>query len=258
MIVHRYLEEAPESIYSAHAHGFAPGLDSVEGIEARLLNQYKIVNKFFDQNPRAKANFDKLLAYLSPNRCYRHGKDEVCGIDTLNELGSFFSFQNQWPDLVDLFTSQEMLFKANGEINIENLKKFIKYLNFEPSKSDEDPQDVGGETISLMEIFPENVTVDDPTGCVRAYNRLVYSLKIEASKMYFNECASKLKLDADTNESIYSLGKFLGYIDLDIEVIKANLLENQIPFYLYSGELDGMAPPTIFTKEVSLLSDLVY
>jgi homoserine acetyltransferase len=112
--------------------------------------------------------------------------------------------------------------------------------------------------ISLMEILPENATKADPTGCVRAFDNLINADLINPNELYFNECAGALELSDEESEKVFNLANYLGVKEIDIDAIKANLEEYAIPFYLYSGELDGMAPPSIFTKEVTALGDLVY
>ena len=245
MIAQRYITLYPNSLKSSHGFGWAAYEKPTDIPLLRLRKHKEVLDKYFEAYPEMKSLFGKLKKslgeydFLSKDG-FKIDKDAMMGFYGLLTIG----FPSYW-ELSSSSINNQLLDPA-GNINKIQFNKFMYNMLFQY-------MDMSERTAVINVIF--NRKEGYVTGNVSLsehYNNLFEILKKEGS----NPEEWLIPEEALGHQGL--TGKILAKSD-KIKLISTDLLspENVISglsknrslkLYLYSGELDTLSPPEIFTS----------
>jgi pimeloyl-ACP methyl ester carboxylesterase len=243
MIVHRYLEMAPESIISAHVHGYAIMSDQVEWMKLRILSQKRVLEDYFRLYPQDKNDLANVKAMIKNDQCFTEEGVSICGPILMDTLRHPLGFHNTWEYM---------------HWWIENLAIYIKE---QPSM-----------LLGLSAMYFSDFTHDSLPNLI--INKVEIS-KGPSDRDECNEAFSRLKKDGDNpdlwainecrvliniqNEKFDSLLDSVKNIDpLTIDAVKKSLRANpNLKLFLYAGQQDVFVPVETFTEEAQNLNSLI-
>ncbi len=244
LVVHRYLEVAPEGLDRAIAHGVSIMGDPTQWMLERIRSQKRVGEDFLSQFPKDRAILARARAAIPESRCWTQGERSICGPAVLDSLTTLLGFQPNWPALDDRI---QQLNGGSGNVNEAALAALVRELVFGASAS----SGLAGKVISKMEIVPG---FDDQANCGEVFKTLK-ARGDNPDDYAFNECRLLSKL----NSPAYALMKSVTGQAISLEKIANSLQKEGAPgFYLFSGEKDVFTPVSTFAEEVRSLGKLVH
>lgn len=247
-VVHRYLVQAPEGILSAHAHGNTINANAEERFANRLLSQKRIFDRYFDQYVGDRTRIEEMKKYLSANKCFTDaatGK-QACGYGPLASLVSMLGWAHRWNNLHTWIT---YIYDSKG-FNEAAYKDFLQIYQF--------AAEIPGYSTSLPTGVISYVDRNFFTTCEKAFQKIKERGETVES-IIDHECLKETQfpeqqLDARVEATIRALPT----AHLSTLGFKEALLKNpNIPFYLYSGDLDCYVPQESFQEEVAVVGNLL-
>jgi pimeloyl-ACP methyl ester carboxylesterase len=242
-IVHRYLETAPQGIDRAIAHGASIMQDPVDWQVERVKSQKRVSDTYFQQYPDDKTIMTMARATLSPKQCWKNGNDGICGPSVFDSLTILLGFHDSWPQLHQWI---QKLRGSDGKLNIAYVNKVVTTFVFGVYGEG----GLAGDVISKMEIVPG---FDDRTGCGETMDRLTKAGDKPESWL-INEC----RLLIDYQKPNFAVMKNVKGAGIDLQALRANIENQHLPFFLYSGQQDVFVPYATFNEEVKFLGNDVH
>jgi pimeloyl-ACP methyl ester carboxylesterase len=252
LIVHRYLEIAPQSIHKAVSHGYASE-EAFALLKQRHLKQVALPHVFFAKYPDAARVTKKIMAYLDKGVCFK-GEWEVCGRKALDRLFLYLGFRDNWKSLKN--NVFDMLEKDDGSIDIQMLTRLVEIVNF--SKPPGAYENAAGLVLSYTEIAPRKINPDDVGSCKEIIESL--SEKERTAEIFFAECRPNTPqtISSERRDRYEAMNEGLELDPINLEQIRENLTQYEdLTFNLYSGELDPFVPSEVFKTERRELKGLV-
>jgi pimeloyl-ACP methyl ester carboxylesterase len=245
MIVQRYLTIDLSHIKSANAHGLSVMSDSALWLAMRMKSQKRVLENYFAKYPDDRQNIPALRALVSETRCFTDGESKICGKSVVDGLTIFLGFSESWPSMHKLIGN---LIK-NNTLDESLFQKYIENYVFGVFANNYG----AGSVIGAVDMSTSGKV--DPRPCVTSTDILKKQGE-DPSQWIINECRL---LDSMTNDGWDPLWKSITKTDdLTLAEIKQSLQMNpQVPFYLYSGQLDVFVPVETFAEEISFLGSLV-
>lgn len=246
-IVHRYLELAPESVKAAYAHGMSVMNDGIQWTAERVLAFKRLGDLYFEIYPSDKEVLAKAKSLFPANYCTGNELHQVCGKALIDEIGwrrlSYKKF-GLWKKMHEEINS---LLDDQGQLNMESVKKLF------PKETT-----LSKETFLLVDVVPAR---EAPGGflntwsCEEAMTRL-RRRGIGVDQFEFNECRHALNIERSFNYK--KIRKIVKEDYVSLSRIRENLRKRKdLPFYLYSADLDFFGPEAGFKEEVNYLKSLV-
>lgn len=245
-IVHRYVALYPQSITAAYSHGMALPKNSSMRMYYRLLSQKRIVQLYFDKFPADRARWTQMRSMVADNMCFTDGDNEVCGNAILDSAAGIIGFRSNWDGFHTLINA----------VDLNNPQEFRRWMQSFVNKHVLDGENSNARgVIRLVEgIKDEN----NESNC-RGALKMLKANGEDPSSWPINECR-----DASTGKS-KSDREWDAYIDvvqrrlpLHLNDVMAKLNANpNLPFYLYSGELDMIVPIEAFAPVIPQMTPRV-
>ncbi len=240
MIVQRYVSMFPESLVSAHAHGYSIMSDQADWMKFRILSQKRVLENYFKIHPEDREGLVKLRSFISKDTCYESEDGKICGPDLADGLIHSLGFQSYW-DFLHYWIEQLPLY--NGP------ELFNAYL---------DDQVSGFMRSSFANLIINRIEIgrgrSDAELCSTAISRLE-RIGDDPMNWPINECRILLQVKTKYD----SLVESINIIDeLKIEDVKLALLKNPgLKLYIYSGHQDVFVPEDSFSEEAEKLKGLI-
>ncbi len=262
-VVHRYLEMHPESILSAHGHGFPEGHSDFDFSFSRIAAEGTVLKSYLKQNPNDEARFKALKSVLAdPKKCFlKSASQQICGYEISEPLLNLLDFRDQWSALHVWL----MFIVPTNVVNESNLSEYIqKFVT--TSSSYHDTPNINESYLSQVNVSLNfigltdwNSTPMDADKCALIYKKIEAVYKIKEQNILFDLC--KAPTQFNYNDQLAAALRLrmqvsdVNFIKLDD--LKANLSKYKVPFYLYSGSLDSAVPKDLFQTEAKALGSLV-
>lgn len=233
-LIHYYLEMAPQALESAHAVGFSiapPELQSLNTL-TRAQGYYATAKAYLQRYPEDEARVQKIRTFIKPDTCWFALDDRsICGQAVLDVFANLLSRKSSWADLhlkiesmVD-FESTYAAIQARLPNDVYGHFHYIVGTN---------GQDFGSPDSAMTEVLKSN-------------------------PVYTDAFLSEARFIGDAIAPTVKVSWRSSVDSIDYSQIKQFLLENPgFRYYLYSGDLDPIAPPQAFQWEVAYLGSLVH
>jgi pimeloyl-ACP methyl ester carboxylesterase len=249
-IVHRYMVDAPQGIFSAHAHANAINSDPVERFANRIYSQQRVLERYFQQYPNDRKIIENLRSLLTKDYCMQDETTKLkdCGYNLLTSLISLLGFQ---PDWKALHRWLNQIWTEDG-LNLDSLKRFESLYHF-PDMADEEGFKVADAVIAVTD---RSVSAT----CAQVSERLK-NRGVDAQNILLNECMGDFQVPPDLSSNLDNDPRILQLprSPLTIASFKEALEKNpNVPFYLYSGDLDTFVPQENFTEETQEVGSLIH
>lgn len=240
MIVQRYVSMFPESLISAHAHGYSIMSDQADWMKYRILSQKRVLEDYFKIHPEDREGIVKLRSFISKDTCFESEDGKICGPDLSDGLIHSLGFQNSW-DFLHYWIEQLPIYSGP--------ELFNAYL---------DDQVSGFMRSSFANLIINRIEIgrgrSDAELCSIAISRLK-SIGDDPMNWPINECRILLQVKTKYDSIVESINILN---ELKIEDVKSALLKNpNLKFYLYSGQKDVFVPEETFSEEVEKLKGLI-
>ncbi len=243
LIVHRYLEVAPESIEAAHIHGYAIMSDQIEWMKMRILSQKRVTEDYFKEYPQDREDLEKIKNQIPANQCFTDEGISLCGPVILDTLRHPLGFRDSWEYM---------------HWWIENLNIFLKdqpnmiqgFVN--SYYSDFTHDSLASLVINKMEI---SNGPSDREECIEAFRRL--KMAGENPELWpINECRILISIQNKKFDHVLESVTKLDPLSLDL-VKKSLEMYPDLKLYLYSGQKDVFVPVDTFAEEAFKLNTLI-
>jgi len=243
LIVHRYLEIAPEGVEKAIAHGFSIMSDPIQFTADRIASQQRVAGLYFETYPEDKRTLATIRSKIPGSQCWSDGSSQMCGSGVLDAMTLMLTLTNEWPTLHFWIKS---LADADGIINSEILDKFVRTFIFGAYNS-------GGLAEPVITKLEGTPGYNDPDGCALAIKRLQEQGE-DPARYDMNECRvyAGFKRKSDTLTSQIQASPI--HLDAILDYLKRN---PSFQFFLFSGQKDILVPYVTYDEEVSKLSPYV-
>ena len=245
LIVHRYLEEAPQNLDAAYAHGFAAVSDPKTFVVERLRATGRNAEAYFKQYPDDAALVDAIRAQIQSDFCIKSAQQKLCGPAMLDGAAFLLGFADQWSHLHEQLGK---MLDSTGALQLDILQNYVLENDLDGSDTA-----VASWVISLTEI---TAGLDDKSSCEAGMNQLE-SEGLSPKSWRFNECRLLSALTFDGINADPSLSQF------SIDPLRIDVIENQLtkfpklPLYLYAGQKDSLVPAATFKEEAAALGDRI-
>jgi pimeloyl-ACP methyl ester carboxylesterase len=245
MILHYYLEMHPEGLESVHAHGSA--FQTADNMAAnytriRLSKQKELGELFLQLHPQAQQKIDAIRQSISPEDCWATNNPlasvpQICGVSALDLFSGYLSFRDYWDYLAQILTQ---IVPSGSQVILDKRNKIIQSLI------------PGNPLISHLSL---EIGVYDYETSYLDYDTLQ---SMRNTPLIQDALFSEGRLMIELIMPIFSV-PWTTSVDIpDFEKIRNFLATNpDFKFYLYSGQLDPIAPPELCEEEVSILSPFI-
>lgn len=244
---HRYVTIAPEGVLSSHSHANTINSDGYQRLKERIASQIRVSDIYFRQFPTDRLILQKLQSELTPEKCYRSGKQRVCGIDVISYFtGQFLGFSYKW---IKLHQWLNLIATPDG-IDEAGMQRFLATFVFLPLN----PLESKGTAKRVIGWVDRNIEATNFENCSKIMADLAND-GMNLPSPYFTECAKALQMGAissndDTQDPVLSLPQD----KLTIEDLATSLRSHpNLYFYLYSGQLDPFVPVKNFAEELAVI-----
>ena len=244
LIVQRYICLFPQSIHSAHAHGYAATHLPTPFAESRIIQHGKNVETYLKAYPKDLEKLEKIADYLAKNSFSPHSdkKIKIQGRQAFSFVSFIFmAMPKMWPQFTNMLN-----FICPEEVKHNNLDNVIQYMYFNPDMLFlGGKQDVLNTTFNRIEAYITNEQ------SLSDYYKDIFK-KLEAKDIQVKDwligeeavmhfCVSSPYRDiADQSD----LGKSDPLLPKDISTQLRK--HPQLAFYLYAGAQDSVAPALFF------------
>ncbi|EDM28855.1 putative prolyl aminopeptidase [Lentisphaera araneosa HTCC2155] len=248
LIIQRYITMYPNSLYSAHAHGFAATSLPTPFAEARIIKHKEVLNEYLKKYPKDKKRLELIAQYCKTNTFSPKNEPQIKiqGRHSFSFAGMvFLSAPNYWKDLSNILT----MICPENTVDPHKLKLMINNFYFNKSFLH-----LGKEQDVLNVVFNRHEAYVTQVGqsLSNYYKEIITKLKkqdIDTDKWSMGEEAlMHFCIDAPMHNlaDSYDLGPADPLRPKDI----AKALKNtpHLNFHLYAGEIDSVAPPETFEE----------
>lgn len=250
-INHKYAIIAPQSVKASFSHANTISEDPMVRLYERIKSQDRVLKAYIDRYPDDKLRID-LLNNLKTTDCYfnQDQSQKLCGYELIEEILSFLGWTSEWPDLHRWLIE----IAPDNEINIEGFKKFLAAFVFTSGNK---------MTIGNSSRYAERVIAWVDRGVEYTTNKtcgdvpaILLKEGIDIRNNGLTECSLVLQWQ-DADYDAFAMVRHLKRDLMNIPMFKDALAHNtDLPFYLYSGELDLYVPVESFGPEINALKDL--
>lgn len=235
LVVHRYVQTAPEGLAAGYAHGFGLMADPGGYREASKLYAAAAARRYYEAHPDDRARVAALLRRSCPGLAGEAAA--ACGARVLPDWGSRMIDPADWPKLR------------------EELARSEPRAAEEPQAAREEPEAPAGKplsaretaihTIVRQEYLPPSYDPADPFSCRRGRRALAARHPPEEAALFWS-CDEY----TGAKKELYArnVGLPVSYLSL-AEFKRALEASPWVKFYLYSGEHDPYSPPPYFEDE---------
>lgn len=242
LIVHRYLELAPEGVDRAIAHGFSQMRDSKAWFAERLIAQGRMGEAYFGRYPADRAVLERARAAIPATRCWELEGERACGPGVLDSLLLLLAFPSSWDTLHEVISTLE---GPDGAVSETALELLLRLFVFAPMAESA----MAGGVISTIEIAPGFVS---SVACPEV-QKMLEERGERPSSYGINECRLAAALSSEEDKLLLGLP----LKPLRFDRIAGNLDARAIPFFLFSGAKDSLVPVSTFEEQVELLGPRV-
>ncbi len=233
----RYLEMFPNSIESAHIHGFGFSENAMDFLDARETRLQELTNDLLNyNNPKVSSKTIGEIINIIVHSGNEEGrifyknlcieiegvlKNKFCGQNIFDGLFLMIGFYNMRPII------HEKLFKISEYIESKNLKELDTFFrNFAHTyvlRFNKKNQVAALNIITYTELIPGRFFYD---GCTNVPENLIFS-----------ECRfGRLFIIPFKNRPTFQPNP------IDLDKVKNNISEYKIPIYYYAGRYDTFSP----------------
>ena len=257
LIVHRYLTIRPESVLSAHIHGFAISENSLGPYYFKMLGQKRISDIYFSNHQSVQKKLIQIRKQVKPDHCFSKNIFKICGDAILDGILAAFFNSNLTRDLE---STAEQLLQQDGELNLSFLNHLAQkhvveaYASADAQSADEQESanQIARKYIGKMEMESGQSNPQDPGNCKAIIKKL--SLKGNKPKDWLiNPCRFVLAIQ----KSAVTYAVKLDPIKLQ-SIVSFAKNTPQVPIYLYSGAQDSFEPSELFGDEMRLVPGIHY
>lgn len=251
LIVHRYVEVAPEGLEAAYSHGFGINSDPLDFFSHRVESQYAVSQAFLERYPQDAELLQKLYELIPDDLCFGNNSYKICGRPILDGVTRVLGYYNYWPYLHS--TLQSMI-GPEGYLDHTFLKQFAIDMIL---GQDSETVSWGGHVITQVETLPGLASEGDPTGCIRVLERLE-AKGLDPMNWPFNECRLLLAMGADRNSLKAAIENVIAADPLRLDSLEKSLAAHpELKMFLYAGQKDSFVPPTALQEEIRRLGQRV-
>ena len=244
MIVHRYIEEVPQSIETAVAHGFAiAGQNEEQGVAKQRSRKLNTLSEdYFRKYPGDEKIVADIRAQIGDDYCFEYSMGAFCGPGMLDSMWVLLAFSNGWPILHD---NLSRLLDQNGIVQEYPLAVVVTTYAY---------------NFYLEMMIPAGVLSEVEISSTLAINQ---SRQVEAAKVETDSGLNQLHFARSIHTE--QMGQVwqensprLPHDPLQVDDVIHELDRNPgLKFLLYSSAQDGEVPPPMFEDEVKKLGDRV-
>lgn len=243
MIVHRYISMFPNSIISAHVHGYAIMTDQNEWMKLRILSQKRVTEDYFKAHPEDQASLQKIKTLLPNDYCLRDNDISLCGPVIMDILRHPLGFSDSWDEM---------------HWWIDNLVEFIvSEPNMMIGFSNYYYTDFTHDSLPSLVINKVEISKgpSDREECLEAFKRLK-AAGDDPDLWAINECRVIINLQNKQFDNVLSAVTVSD--PLTIDSVKEALTNNpELKLFLYSGQKDVFVPVDTFTEETQKLNGMI-
>lgn len=237
LISFRYLELFPNSIHSAHIHGFGWSANPEELLDKREKSIKELTPKFlqFRHSKISQYSIGELIEMIKnakgrgrvlfESQCLTTPYSLVksfCGDDIFTGLFMVSGFKNSWSTALRYL--QSFWYFMQNE-NAEELKSYFeRFANIYILRFNGRDQAAALHAITYYEIFPDHLLYD---GCVAGTKE--------------NDLISECRLGRKFIPRLPERPRFNSNM-VKLEVVRENIKSFQIPIYYYAGVYDSFLP----------------
>ena len=250
-IVHRYISLFPKSLSGAYAHANAISDDPLDRFTYRIESQIRMSEEYFKANPEDKDAYITLKKFLTANKDYcvetPIHKQSYCGLEIAEYLNNNLGFKDSWSYLHFLLSK----WVQNGLVIREEIQN-------EMNANGDEPTDSRAIAFSVIGYFDRNIAGGSKQNCTTVLTRLA-TQGVPETNLSIHECLAAIQMGY-SNNTREKIAQALGYQQdlMSYQKLRENIqLMPSKSFYLYSGALDTFVPAKTFTKELSIINDLV-
>lgn len=250
LLVHRYVQQYPDSISAAYAHGFAL---------TKNMNDYRYLFRkhFINMALEYSKSYPHDLQSLS--KIYRKQVADtgchlkICPYEILPM--SFYSLvriKNNWPKIHDEL--QALISLAQSQIIIKKVEPLPVYSG---------PITATGAAVTViaridyLRSSKSKFNIQDPYSCQKAMSSLQQEVR-EPFRMILPSTLFQCEPRFTNAEKIRYFVKDLYHPEYSLKQFGKVLLHSQVKFFLYAAEEDNVSPLTYFLDEIKLLKNKVH
>ena len=254
LIVHRYITMFPNSLHSAHAHGYSLISNPKQYPELRLLAHKNTLDSYFKAYPKDRKLLKQLTSSMSKEDFIQDGDLIIRGRAIIDYMGLFIlGTKNTWPHFHNFLNN---VFIVDGKVDKAAVKRFVKMVLFQS----------GGFSLKMSLL---NIVFNRQEGYLTGeeslhsfYEKLFEKLKKDGIDPYEwevgEEAFAHLGLDSEVLKTADEM-KLNKYPLLIIKDVVAGLQKNKdLKFYLYSGSFDSFSPPKMFKEMADSSEQVIY
>jgi pimeloyl-ACP methyl ester carboxylesterase len=248
MIVHRYIQMAPDSIVSATSHGFALTTDPLLTMQERIDSQNRVLNDYLVQYSDDAVELQALNNMLTPTTCFSPttGDGNVCGKEVLSQFSENIGFVDEWP-----WMHNWLVYLAKSTtLSQQWIDKVVFASTSTQSYS-------AGWADGVIWHNEMNFASTTHANCQTIYDNLKTEKSEDQSTWLLDECQYPMQKDDYTSSydfEVQSLPQNMMSVD-DLKQILTT--HPRLKLYLYSGGVDPYSPVEIFADELRSASSLL-
>ena len=258
-IAHRYAVVAPEGLSAVYAHANTINDNPLERGANRIASQGRVFEVYLQKYPADREAMRILLAELATTKCYKspYTSDKACGYELIEGFTARLGFVPDWAYMHKWIS----VLTKDGHINEDKMNDYATKVVFYGSGDPSNKKDLAGFVIGF---YDRNVPDFNHDTCLKFFD-MIRAQGEKAETFMLHECMSAIqfpsRLDDEASElkmQNHVVGKF-GTDHLTVEKFKSALDQSpNLPFYLYSGELDPFVPKASFVEELLAVGTRVH
>lgn len=248
LIIQRYISMYPESLYSAHAHGFAATSLPTPFAESRILKHKDVLKAYLEKFPKDKKRLEFIAQKCQSISFSPKGEPDIIikGRHTFSFIGMvFLSSPTYWKDLSNILT---MICPENS-VDVHKLRLVITNFYFNKSFIY-----LGKEQDALNVVFNRHEAyVTNPKQSLSLYYQATLN-KLKKSGINTDSwpLGEEALMHFCIDSPIHNLADNtdLGPADplLPKDIADSLHKNKQLKLFLYAGKIDSIAPPETFSE----------
>lgn len=259
LIVHRYLALAPQSLISAHAHGYAATTNPQNWALLRMLKHKENLDDYLKKYPKDQPILS-LISKVGEDFCVNQdhpqvGKIRSCGPYLIDALFIYLGFKVSWNSLHQLIQSFGVIRNGKKELNANRFKGVIgrvlyDYLGFGAEG------DAINTFMNRMEAYvPREPSLSDYY--LGLFEKLAEQKNDPRSWLMGEEARLHFAIQSRFRDAADRFQPLKRDLLRPEDVVQSLRQFKEIEFYLYSGNFDSFSPPEAFQSIVKMGGDRI-